>query len=269
MKQQELFEIGKKMLKQVNIEEYTIKAKLLLMYVLKQTKEELVINSMQEVEEKIKQHYINYINQLLEGKPLQYITHSQEFMGISFYVDENVLIPQPDTEILVEKVIEKIKHEISKSQNQLENTPETTKMQNNIAQNKEEITILDLCTGSGCIAISLAYYLKNAILVGSDISKSALQIAEKNAILNNVQNKITWVYSNLWQNLQGKTFKYIVSNPPYIEKSVIPTLPKEVQNEPLISLDGGEDGLQFYKAILNQAANFLEKDRFSFFRNWL
>lgn len=156
-------------------------------------------------------------------------------MKLDFYVDENVLIPRVDTEILVEEVID------------------------NCNKNEErEYKILDLCTGSGIVGISLAKYIKNCEVVCADISKKALEIAEKNAKNNNVDN-IKFIYSNMFSNIKDK-FDIIVSNPPYIKREVIEELEKEVQNEPHIALDGGIDGLDFYKIIANQAYNYLNEN---------
>ena len=166
--------------------------------------------------------------------PIQYITHVQEFMGLEFYVDENVLIPQPDTEVVVETAIQFIN------------------------DSNTEICILDLCTGSGCIGISIAKNIKNARVVLSDIQEKSLAIAQKNAIQNKVEKNIKMVQSNLFEKLKNYQFDTIVSNPPYIETSEIATLSKEVQQEPKIALDGGEDGLFFYNKILKEASSYLK-----------
>ena len=155
-------------------------------------------------------------------------------MGLNFYVNENVLIPQPDTEILVEETIEKIKNLMSNN-----------------------IKILDLCTGSGAIAISIAKLMSN--ITATDISEKALKIAKTNAQNNNVQNKIKFINSNMFQNINEK-FDVILSNPPYIETNTIKTLSKEVQNEPKLALDGGQDGLEFYRIIAKNAHKHLNKN---------
>ena len=161
------------------------------------------------------------IEKIIEGIPIQYITNKQEFMGLEFYVDENVLVPRADTEILVEEVIKIVK----------ENFVE-----------KEKIEILDLCTGSGAIGISIAKYVENAKVTLVDISKEALKIAEKNSKDNMVLNKCELILSNMFNNLKNKKFDIIVSNPPYIETKTIEDLSIQVKKEPIIALDGGEDG---------------------------
>ena len=157
----------------------------------------------------------------------------QEFMRMNFFVNEDVLIPRPDTESLVEEVI-------------------------SIAKRINAKKILDLCTGSGVIAISLAKYIKNSEITAVDISKKALNIAKKNAINNNVQNQITFVESNLFEKIKKEKYDVIVSNPPYIRRNVIKTLDKEVQREPKIALDGGYDGLDFYRKIINKSDEYLK-----------
>ena len=221
-------------LKQNNIENSTLKAKILLANILKVKKEYLLIHSEEQVKQEDKIKYENCIKELIKGKPLQYITNKQEFMGLNFYVDENVLIPQPDTEILVEKAIE-------------------------IAETTQKNKILDMCTGSGCIAISLAKNINNVQITAVDISNNALNVANKNAINNNVENKIKFINSDMFNNIEEK-FDIIVSNPPYIETETINKLEIEVQNEPHVALDGGIDGLKFYKIIANNAFEYLNEN---------
>lgn len=232
---QENLRLGIKNLKEENISEPVLKARLLLCYILNLKKEELVIYENKEVNSKNEEEYKKNIQKLIEGYPLQYITRHQEFMKLDFYVDENVLIPRADTEITVEEVISYCKN-----------------------MKKDNIRILDLCTGSGVVAISIGKYIKNCEIVAVDISKNALEIAKNNAFKNGVQN-ITWLLSNLFDKVEGK-FDIIVSNPPYIKKDVIPTLEKEVQKEPIIALDGGQDGLDFYREIIKKAPNYLKEE---------
>jgi release factor glutamine methyltransferase len=166
-------------------------------------------------------------------------------MGISFKVNENVLIPRPDTEILVEETIE---------------------LANEMQKGLASLEILDLCCGSGAIAVSLAYYLNKAKLTASDISGPALMIAKDNARDYKLTNKIKFVLGDLFEPFKskgfGKTqFDIIVSNPPYIKSLEIQTLQREIlENEPLLALDGGESGLDFYAKIIEKAPEFLKKN---------
>jgi len=207
-------------------------SRLILQFVLKREKEYLIIHDEEKISPEDYNEFMKYIDKLNNGTPLQYLTNSQEFMKLNFYVDENVLIPQPDTEILVEKVLELI-------------------------QNKH-VEVLDLCTGSGAIGISIAKYNKNAKIVATDISMKALEIAKKNSGNNNA--KIEFVLSNMFENLENRKFDFIVSNPPYIKTSQIEILSNEVKNEPHIALDGGPDGLDFYRIIINEGYKYLNKN---------
>lgn len=227
---------GSKLLKNNKIDEEIIICKILLRYLLNKDNSYLVIHQDEELEEYIKEQFFKYINEIIDGNPVQYIVHNQEFMGLDFYVDENVLIPQPDTEILVLKVLD-----ICKSLNK-----------------KKKLKILDLCTGSGAIAISLKKILQEeniqAEILASDISTKALEVAKKNNEINNTN--VQFIYSDLFQNIDEK-FDIIVSNPPYIKTKVINTLSKQVQNEPKLALDGGNDGLDIYRKIIEQAPQYL------------
>lgn len=235
MKIEELLREGKKVLEKNNIEEASIISRSLLQYVLKIDRNKLVINKDEEVENNKKNEYIGYIKEVAAGKPVQYITNKQEFMGLSFFVDENVLIPQPDTEILVEEAI--------KYANQI----------------KENVEILDMCTGSGCIGVALAKHVKNAKVTLVDISTKALEVAKKNAKENEVKEKVNFIQSDMFENIKSK-FDVIVSNPPYIKTKVINELDLQVQNEPHLALDGGENGLKFYEILINEALKYLKEN---------
>lgn len=191
MKIKGLLEQAIKQLRENNVQNPASIAKRLLAFTLDVSKEYLIVHDEEEVQEKIVKRYNEYIKQILQGKPVQYILGKQEFMGIEFLVNENVLIPQPDTEILVEQTIK-------------------------IAQNYENPSLLDLCTGSGAIAISIAHYLPNSLVFASDISKQALDIAKQ----NDKQSKVTFIESNLFENITQK-FNIITSNPPYIKTKEI------------------------------------------------
>ena len=234
MKIEDLLRYGKGKLEKQKVEDASIISRILMQYVLKIDRNKLIINKNDNVDINKENEYKEYIEKIIKGKPVQYITNNQEFMKLNFYVDENVLIPQPDTEILVEEVIKSI-------------------------DIMENIEILDMCTGSGCIGISLAKNIKNTKVTLVDISKEAIEIAKKNAIQNGVENKVTFIQSDMFENVKGK-FDIIVSNPPYIETDIIQTLDKQVQNEPHIALDGGKDGLDFYKILINEAHKYLKKD---------
>lgn len=229
MKQKEVLKQAETILKKANIQDSYFKASILLQYVLNQTKQQLIVNSEEYVNDQKIIEYKKYINKIVNGIPVQYITHKQQFMGLEFYVDENVLIPQPDTEILVEETI-------------------------NIINNKK-IKVLDLCTGSGAIAVSIAHYCPNVQVTATDISTKALEIAKINC--RQLHNDIVFIQSDLFDKIKEK-FNVIVSNPPYIGTHTINSLSKEVQAEPYIALNGGKDGLEFYKKILNCAHTYLE-----------
>lgn len=266
MKLQELIQNSKHELDSLNIEEADIKLKILIEYVFKISKEKLILKYKDEINNKKVEEFRNLLKKLENGIPIQYIINNQEFMGLNFYVDEDVLIPQPDTEILVEEVIkycnelrnnEPEDKETNKDYKEnIEKEPIINKEDKNI--NKKTIKILDLCTGSGIIGISIYKYLENVEIYASDISQKALNIAEKNTNLNNA--KINFINSDMFENIHIKDFDIIVSNPPYIESKVIKSLSKEVQNEPKLALDGGEDGLKFYRSILENAKDYLRKN---------
>ena len=266
MKLQELIQNSKHELDSLNVEDADIKLKILIEYVFKISKEKLILKYKDEINDKKVEEFRKLLKKLENGIPIQYIINNQEFMGLNFYVDENVLIPQPDTEILVEEVI-KYCNELRNNESEdketnkdykenIEKEPIINKEDKNI--NKKTIKILDLCTGSGIIGISIYKYLENVEIYASDISQKALNIAEKNTNLNNA--KINFINSDMFENIHIKDFDIIVSNPPYIESKVIESLSKEVQNEPKLALDGGEDGLKFYRCILENAKDYLRKN---------
>ncbi|MEI3436551.1 MAG: peptide chain release factor N(5)-glutamine methyltransferase [Clostridia bacterium] len=229
----ELIKKGMIELKNGNIEEPKLKARLLMQYVLNKSRQYVIVNDREELDNIKEKQYLEEIKILKKGVPIEHITHQKEFMKLSFFVDKNVLIPRQDTEILVEEVI-------------------------NIAKKNNAKKILDLCTGSGAIAVSLAKYLPQAEITAIDISNEALKIAKKNAISNNVENQITFISSDMFTNLNEEKFDIIVSNPPYIKTNVIKNLDIQVQNEPYIALDGGKDGLDFYKKIINESYQYLK-----------
>ncbi len=235
MKIKELLEYGRNNL--IKKEEPYRISKMLLKHLLKVEDSYLVIHQDMEIEKKIEEKFYEAINCLNAGKPIQYIINDQEFMKMNFFVNENVLIPQPDTEILVEEIINICRERRS----------------------RRSEDILDICTGSGAIGVSLAKYIENSHITMSDISKKALEVAKKNIIKNNVEDKCNIIKSDMFYNIKNK-YDVIVSNPPYIKKEVIKTLDIQVQNEPILALDGGEDGLKFYKIIAEQGYEHLNEN---------
>lgn len=231
------------------IEDASFKTDLLICHILNMSKTELLLKYNQIVDQDTEESINKSMLDIINGKPIQYIINKQEFMGLEFYVDENVLIPQPDTETLVEEAIKRI-YEMHKN-------------------NKGKIKILDLCTGSGAIAISIDTYIKKQIeqgkmkdlkveFVATDISEKAIEVAKRNAKLHNAN--IKFIVSDMFDNINETDFDLIVSNPPYIETKTIPTLSKEVQNEPHIALDGGKDGLKLYRIIASRGFKYMEDE---------
>lgn len=229
----EILRKGMIQLKTGNVTEPNLKARLIMQYILNKPRQYLIIYDDQVLTLRQEVDYFKAIKRLINGEPIQHITHQQEFMKLSFFVNEDVLIPRPDTEILVEEVIK-------------------------IAKKIKAKNILDMCTGSGAIAVSLAKYLDNVEITAVDISTKTLNVAKTNAKNNEVENKITFIESNLFENIVNEKYDIIVSNPPYIRKDVIKTLNKEVQKEPKIALDGGYDGLDFYRKITHQSEEYLK-----------
>ena len=233
----EAIKTGMNMLKEKNIEDATLKSKMIMENVLGQNRQYIIANDLKQLDCKQEKEYFLKIKKILENNPIEYITNKKEFMNLELYVNQDVLIPRQDTEILVEEVI-------------------------NILQNikAENIQILDMCTGSGAIAIALAKNVEKCIVDAADISSGALEVVRKNVIKNQVEDKINIINSDLFSKVPNKKYNLIVSNPPYIERNVIENLDKQVQKEPIIALDGGEDGLDFYKKIINEASSYLESN---------
>ena len=226
----EILNEGKNKLIKNNIQDASLLSKMLMKYILKKDEIFFITNGTDELDEQKKYNFFCCIEKLIKGKPIQYITNEQEFMKLKFYVDENVLIPQPDTEILVEEIINEYKN--------------------------NNVKILDLCTGSGAIGISISKYIEKSYITATDISSKAIQIAKLNAEKNLVHKKMEFILSDMFENINNE-FDVIASNPPYIKTEVIKTLDKQVQSEPILALDGGIDGLDFYKIIAKNAYKFL------------
>ncbi len=220
-------------LKTEKIDNPKLKARLLMQFILNQTRQYIMVYDEKKLTREQEEKYFKNVEKIIKGIPLQHITHQQEFMKMNFYVNKDVLIPRADTEILVEEVIQ-------------------------IAKKIKAKKILDIGTGSGAIAISLAKYIKDSQITAIDISRKALEIAEQNAKKNEVDKKIAFLSSNLFEQLPKEKYDIIVSNPPYIKREIIKTLDEEVQQEPNMALDGGWDGLDFYRKIVHQSYEFLK-----------
>lgn len=236
----EAYEKGKNILTEAGIAEAGLEARLLLEHVCGTGRNDLLVHGDRLVEDVQCSSY----EQLLTGRadriPLQYLTGCQEFMGLNFAADRHVLIPRQDTEILVEEVLKNL---------------------------HDGMEILDMCTGSGCILISLLRYSNDCAGLGVDISGGALRVAEKNAqnILSGFPGKVRFLESDLFENVE-EMFDVIVSNPPYIPAGDMEGLMPEVRDyEPRIALDGGEDGLVFYRKILEGSRSHLKKGGMLFF----
>ncbi|MBQ3184355.1 MAG: peptide chain release factor N(5)-glutamine methyltransferase [Firmicutes bacterium] len=210
----------------------------------------LFLSANEEVDPETEKKYFELIARRAERIPLQHITGTQEFMGHTFKVSPDVLIPRQDTETLVEEAARTI-----------QNTPKEKLTFMEKLRGVKEWEVLDLCCGSGAIGISLAKICSNIKVTASDISSAAIKVATENA--DNLRAKIKFVEGDMFAPHAGKKFDMIVSNPPYIRTAMISILQEEVKtHEPLGALDGGRDGLEFYKIIVDQAADYLKPGGF-------
>ena len=230
MNYQACYEWGRKQLEAAGVQEARLDARLLLETACAVSFSDLLAHGERPVEPAAEERYREWISLRASHIPLQHITGYQEFMGLEFLVSDKVLIPRQDTEILVEEVLR---------------------------QMTDGSRILDMCTGSGCILLSLLHYSNGCVGVGADISADALGVAEENAKRLGIQ--ADFIQSDLFEKVTGK-FDYIVSNPPYIASGQIGELMEEVcLHEPLIALDGHEDGLFFYRKIVCACEAFLKR----------
>ncbi len=239
MTYKELYEFGKIKLAEAGIAEAALDARLLLEYICHTDRNELIVHAERERSDMEEQFYRVLIEKRASRIPLQHITGEQEFMGLCFKVNQHTLIPRQDTEILVEEALHRL---------------------------GDGMRILDMCTGSGCILLSLLKYSNECEGIGIDISEKALAVARENA--ERLQLDAVFLEGDLFSPLEGfvserttdRLFDMIVSNPPYIETAVIETLMPEVRDhEPAVALDGREDGLYFYRRIIAQAPLHMRK----------
>lgn len=213
----------------------SIDAKLLMLYTLSYTDSELLLKRQNPMPSEALERYKSYVLTRGKGIPLQHITHEQEFMGLNFYVNENVLIPRQDTESLIEKILEKNQE-----------TPFGSG--------------IDIGTGTGCIGISLAHYIKGLQMTLIDISEKALEVAQHNVKVNHLEQVISLIKSNVLEQYNGEQVDLIVSNPPYISKEDMLDLMIEVKDhEPHLALTDEGDGLYFYRVISREAKKHLKQ----------
>lgn len=240
----ELLKEGTRLLERAGAADAAIDAELLLLHVTGQSRSSLFLHRNDSCTMEEKEFYTELIRRRSAGEPVQYITGSQEFMGLEFRVGPPVLIPRQDTETLVEQALEAA------------------------GGMTGDLRILDMCCGSGAIAVSMAHFLPDAQVTACDISRAALQMAAENAERNGVAEQVEFLYSDMFSTFRkGKDsgrevfFDLILSNPPYIRTDVIPTLQREIaEHEPAGALDGGSDGLFFYRILADEAWQYLKKD---------
>jgi release factor glutamine methyltransferase len=226
-------------LKSAGIDRPRTNAELLLGAVLNKGKADLYLNKDRILTYEEIEKFDGWIKERITHRPVQYIIGTVEFFGLEFKVDERVLIPRPETETLVEVVIEQL-------------------------ANKEKLKIIDLGTGSGAIAISLAANLKGSFIYATDVSEDALEVAKKNALRNKVENQIEFFCGDLFEPMKNKSLEgqmdCVVSNPPYVSKDEFENLPKEVKDyEPIVALKTDEEGTSFHRRIIENSLDFLGK----------
>lgn len=241
MTYRECYEQGCRTLQAAGIEEAALDARLLLEAVCGTNRNDLLVHGEQPVAPEAEEKYLNWIRQRAEHIPLQQLTGEQGFMGLTFSVNEHVLIPRQDTEILVEEVLKEL---------------------------HDGMRVLDMCTGSGCILLSLLHYSNDCEGLGVDLSAEALEVAGRNVLKVLTPEKAEhahFLQSDLFEKVEGK-FEIIVSNPPYIASAEVEKLMPEVRDhEPRMALDGTEDGLYFYRRIIEEAGKHLVSSGMLFF----
>ena len=233
---QQAYNKGKELLKEAGIYDFDVDAWYLLEYVTGISRSKYYGNPFEGISLDNEEKYLECIEKRSRHIPLQHITGVQEFYGLEFNVNENVLIPRYDTEVLVEEVLCVVNKKLG----------------------KDKVALLDMCTGSGCILLSTLNYINKDILctgTGADISLKALEVAKSNSLKLNIEAE--FIHSDLFSDLCG-SWDVIVSNPPYIRSDVIPTLSEEVKNhDPMLALDGMEDGLFFYRKIVEESVKYI------------
>lgn len=237
MQYAKLYQIGKEQLQKAGITDAELDARLLLEFICHTDRNALYAHGDQEIEDEKMQDFLQLIEKRAVHIPLQHLTGEQNFMGLDFLVNEHVLIPRQDTEILVEEIMRDL---------------------------HDGIRILDMCTGSGCILLSLLHYSNDCSGVGVDVSEDALVVARQNTD-RLAEKQAVFIQSDLFEKVEG-SFDLIVSNPPYIRSQEIAGLMPEVrEHEPHLALDGKDDGLHFYREIIKGAMPHLKRGGQLFF----
>jgi release factor glutamine methyltransferase len=228
----EIIKLGSNLLKEKKIPTFTLDSEILLSKTLNKTRENILINLDQKINEKNISVFKEYLQRRSNNEPIAYILEEKEFWSKKFYINKGTLIPRPETELLVEKILK--------------------------IYEKKKISILDIGTGSGCIIISLLSSLKNSNGIGIDISKNAILNAKKNALKYKLSNRVRFLNKS-FKNIFSKKFDLIVSNPPYIDRKDIKNLSDDIKRyEPRLALDGGKDGLDLIKKVIYKSKNILK-----------
>ena len=232
MKALEIIKIGSSLLKERKILSHILDSEILLSKSLNKTREEILINLNKNIDKKNIAIFKQYLLRRSKYEPIAYILEEKEFWSKQFKVNKNTLIPRPETELLVDKLLKIFK--------------------------EKKISILDIGTGSGCIILSLLSTLNQSVGLGIDVSKNAIEIAKENALKHNLSNRVKF-YTKSCESIYGKKFDLIVSNPPYIEKKDIKNLSEDIKiYEPKLALDGGNDGLDLIKKVIYKSKSILK-----------
>ena len=245
MKTRILINEGKHRLANAFVMDPGVDAEALYSYLTGVDKVAVFMNAEKEVDPEVEEEYFRLIERRASRVPLQHITGCQSFMGYNFKVNDKVLIPRQDTETLVTEAARVIQAMPRKRPGLIDRI-----------RGRDAMQVLDLCTGSGCVGISLSKICTGIHVTCSDVSEDALTVARENA--SELHAKADFCCGNMFEPHKGRKFDVIVSNPPYIRKAMIQILQEEVKDhEPVVALDGGRDGLDFYRIIVGQAHEYL------------